>query len=115
MKFDAGKLDTILRIEKPTESRNASGEVTSSWTLHFECWGARNQTSSSEKEDVEAMQRVSTDYTEFRIRYPITYTLPTTKMKVIEKELDFEYDIENIRIEGRRQFLILVCKQRQQR
>lgn len=115
MKFHAGKLDTIIRIEKPTETQNQSGEVLKSWSLHFEAWAERVQSTASEKEDVEAMQRVSTDYTEWRIRYPMSFTLPTTKMKVIEKELSDEYDIENIRIEGRKDFLVLVTKQRQQR
>ena len=41
--------------------------------------------------------------------------LPTTKMKITEDVLGIEYDIENIKIEGINKFLVLSCKQKQQK
>lgn len=108
-------LDILLNINKPIEVIE-NGEPITTWELHFQAWAGRNQVSRDENESIEAMQRVSSDYTEFTIRYPIhTTVLPSSKMQVVEVNLGYEYDIENVRTVGRNQFLILVCKQKQQR
>lgn len=114
MKIDSGKLDVRLQIQVATETIVA-GEPTQTWNLYYATWAMRKQTTGNEKEEVEAMQRVSSDMTEFTIRYPFHSPIPTTKMRVVETALGFVHDIENVRIVGRNEFLVLVCKQRQQR
>lgn len=114
-KLNAGKFDTRIRIEKLTEPMVIiSGDPIQTWEEHYQTWAMRTQQTASAKEEVEAMQRVSSDYTEFTIRYPLPQLIPNTKMHVFEVVSGYKYDIENIRIEGRNQYLILVCKQRQQ-
>lgn len=114
-KLNAGKFDTRIRIEKLTEPVTIiAGEPVPTWEELYQTWAMRTQLTASAKEEVEAMQRVSSDYTEFTIRYPLPQLMPSTKMQVFEVVSGYKYDIENIRIEGRNQYLILVCKQRQQ-
>ena len=114
MKIDSGKLDVRLQIQVATETITTAGEPTTTWDLYYATWAMRTQASSG-KEEIESMQMVSSDMTDFTIRYPFHSPIPTTKMRVIETILGFEYDIENIRIIGRNEFLVLICKQRQQR
>ncbi len=114
MKIDSGKLDVRLQIQVATETITAAGEPATTWNLYYATWAMRKQATSG-KEEVEAMQRVSSDMTDFTIRYPFHSPIPTTKMRVLETPLGFVYDIENVRIIGRKEFLVLVCKQRQQR
>lgn len=113
MKKNAGRFDIRLIIQKPSEVIE-NGEPVVSWSEYYSTWANRKQVPTDEKEGVEAMQRVSSDYTEFTIRYPLHIAKPTTKMIVVETD-GTEYDIENIRIEGRKECLVLVCKQKQQR
>lgn len=114
-KLNAGKFDTRIRIEKLTEPVViVAGEPVPTWEEVYTTWAMRSSLTEKDKEDVEAMQRVSSDYTEFTIRYPLPQLMPSTEMKVFEVVSGYKYDIENIRIEGRNQYLILVCKQRQQ-
>lgn len=115
MKVDSGKLDTRITIEKPIEEVEAGEMVTVAWELHYMTWARRKQVGNEEKEDVEGMKRVSSDMTEFTIRYPLHKPIPTTKMRIVEVIFGFIYDIENVRIVGRNDFLVLVCKQKQER
>ena len=115
MKIDSGKLNIRLEIQQPVFTIQSGESIISSWTLYYKTWAMRNQVTGGEKEEVEAMQMVSSDYTEFTIRYPNHLSIPNTKMKVVETILGVEYNIENIRIMGLNQFLVLVCKQRQQK
>lgn len=115
IKTNGLNFNILIDIKVPTETTDASGDTIQSFQLHFQTWADRINSTSEEKEEVEAMKRTSTDMVEFIIRYPFGYTLPTSKMKVYENRLGFEYDIENIRIEGLNKYLVLVCKQRQQK
>ena len=115
MKVDSGKLDLRISIEAPIEGIVGGEMAIQSWELHYTTWAMRKQVTNKEKEEVEGMKRVSSDMTEFTIRYPLHKTVPTTKMRVVEVVLGFIYDIENVRVMGRNDFLVLVCKQKQQR
>lgn len=115
MKVDSGKLDLRISIESPVEGIVSGEMITQSWALHYTTWAMRKQVSNKEREEIEAMQRVSSDMTEFTIRHPLHKSMPTTKMRVVEVVLGFIYDIENVRALGRNDFLVLMCKQKQQR
>jgi hypothetical protein len=115
MKIDSGKLDLRITIEKPIETLIAGEMAAQSWELHYTTWAMHKQVTNEEQENVEGMQRVSSDMTEFTIRYPMHKAMPNTKMRVVEVAKGFIYDIENVRMMGRNDFLVLVCKQRQQR
>lgn len=115
MKIDSGKLDLRITIEKPVETLIAGEMAAQTWEIHYTTWAMRKQVTNKEQENVEAMQRVSSDMTEFTIRYPVHKSIATTKMRVVEVVFGFIYDIENVRIVGRNEFLVLMCKQRQQR
>ena len=115
MKIDSGKLDLRITIEKPVETLIAGEMAAQTWEIDYTTWAMRKQVTNKEHENVEAMQRVSSDMTEFTIRYPVHKSIATTKMRVVEVVFGFIYDIENVRIVGRNDFLVLMCKQRQQR
>lgn len=113
---DAGKFDTRIIVQKHGEPTPIiAGEPVPTWVEHHQTWAKRMPLTLKQKEEVEAMTMTSSDMSEFWIRYPKSASMPTTKMQVIEVSKGFIYDIENIRPEGRNQYLILVCKQRQQR
>lgn len=114
MKFDAGQLDVPIEIRFPNYEVVGGERIATSYSLFLTAWAARKVTQKKETEEVEAMARTSSDYTNFRIRQPPANLMPTTEMILIESDGQ-EYDIENIRPEGRNQYLILVCKQKQQR
>ena len=107
--------NVLIDIKKPTETIDSVGDTIQAFGLHFQTWADRKHSTSEETEGIEAMKRTSSDMAEFTIRFPFGFTLPTTKMKVYENRLGLEYDIENIRIEGLNKYLILVCKQKQQK
>ncbi len=115
MKIDSGKLDLRISIETPIESVLSGEMITQAWQLHYGTWAMQKQVTNKEQEKIESMTMVSSDMTEFTIRYPLHKTMPSTKMRVVEVAKGFIYDIENVRVMGRNDFLVLVCKQRQQR
>lgn len=112
--FDAGKLDTPITIKSPVFSVDSGEKIPISWDVFLTTWAERKVVTKQEKEEVEAMKRTSSDYTNWKIRIPPSIYMPTTKMILVEAGGQ-EYDIENIKPEGRNQYLILVCKQKQQR
>jgi len=115
MNIDSGKLDVRITIESPVETLIAGEIAAQSWEIHYTTWAMRKQITNKEHENIESMTIISSDMTEFTIRYPLHKTMPRSKMRVVEVAKGFIYDIENVRIMGRNDFLILVCKQRQQR
>lgn len=114
MKYDAGQLDLPIEIKSPNYEIISGEKIATSYSLFLKTWAARKVTPKKESEDVEAMARTSSDYTNFRIRQPPSVLMPTSLMILIESDGQ-QYDIENIKPEGRNQYIILVCKQRQQR
>jgi hypothetical protein len=112
--FDAGKLDTPVVIKVPVFEVVGGEKVPSSWNVFLTTWAERKPMTKKEMEGVEAMTMTSSDYTNWKIRQPPLNSMPTTTMILVE-DSGQEYDIENIRPEGRNQYLTLVCKQRQQR
>ena len=115
MKIDSGKLDLRITIESPLETVSSGEMITQAWLLHYGTWAMRKHVTTKEQENIESMTMVSSDMTEFTIRYPLHKTMPSTKMRVVEVAKGYIYDIENVRIMGRNDFLVLMCKQRQQR
>lgn len=113
-KFDAGKLDTPVVIKSPVFGVVGGEKVATSWNVLLNTWAERKATPKKEKEESEAMSMTSSDYTNWKIRQPPPNLMPTTTMILVENDGQ-EYGIENVRPEGRNQYLILVCKQRQQR
>lgn len=112
---DAGKFDARIIVQKHGEPATIiAGEPVPTWVEHYQTWAKRMPLTSQQKEQVEAMSMTSSDMCEFWIRYPKESSMPSTKMQVVEARRGSIYNIENIRIEGRNQYLILVCKQRQQ-
>ena len=113
---DAGKFDIRIMIQKHGEPVPIiSGEPVPTWEEHYQTWAKRMPVSTKMIEEVEAMAMTSSDFSEFLIRYPKSVSLPTTKMQVVEIATNTIHDIENIIPEGRRQYLVLRCKQKQQR
>lgn len=113
-RFDAGKLDTPIEIKSPVFGVVGGEKVATSWNSFLQTWAERKAITKKEAEEVEGMAMTSSDYTNWKIRQPPPNLMPTTTMVLVENDGQ-EYDIENIRPEGRNQYLILVCKQKQQR
>lgn len=113
-RFDAGKLDTPVTIKSPVFGVVGGEKVATSWSVLLNTWAERKVLTTKEMEAVEGMTITSSDYTNWKIRQPPANLMPTTMMVLIE-DSGQEYDIENIRPEGRNQYLILRCKQKQQR
>jgi hypothetical protein len=109
--------DRQIKIEFPTEMISAGEPTISAWTTLLTTWAEKKDASLQRKEEVEAMSRTSSSYTEWIISYPPSILMPSTKMRIIELATNDIYDIENIYEfeKSIKEYLVLVCKQRQQK
>jgi len=109
--------DRQIRIELPNESITSGEPVVISWSTLITTWAERKDISTQGTETPEAMSRISSSYTEWIIAYPPAVLMPTSKMRVVEVSTNDIYDIENLHEleKSVKEYLVLVCKQRQQR
>ncbi|GAB3511680.1 phage head closure protein [Emticicia fontis] len=94
-----------------------NGESVTTYTHLFYTWAERKDLTDKQGEEVEAMTVSSNTYTNWIIAYPPDNLMPDTKMKVKELATNAEYDIENISEPEKsvKEYLVLRCKQKQQR
>jgi hypothetical protein len=109
--------DRQINIEYPIESLVSGDSVILSWNTLMTTWAERKDDTSKENEQLEAMSRISSSYTLWIIAYPPSIFMPSTKMQIVELATGDIYDIENIsELEKTvKEYLVLRCKQRQQR
>lgn len=109
--------DRQIRVEYPNETVSSGESVVSFWSTLMTTWAERKDDTSKENEQVEAMSRTSTSYTLWIIAFPPAILTPSSKMRVVEVATGDVYDIENVsELEKTvKEYLVLRCKQRQQR
>lgn len=109
--------DRQIRVEYPNETVSSGESVVSSWSILLTTWAERKDDTSGENEQVEALSRTSSSFTLWIIAFPPAILMPTSKMRVVEVATSDVYDIENVsELEKTvKEYLVLRCKQRQQR
>lgn len=109
---DIGKMDVLLTIQEPTETRHAvTSEVVTAWSTFVTAWAEKISDQKTfgpqSKETIEGVQPVANLKSNFKVRYVSGIT---ERMRVVrDTEYHYILGIEEI---DRKKFLILKTEKR---
>ena len=106
----AGSLRTRLRFERPTYSRDRSGEQVVTWTEDFQAWGhVRSQTGKNEGVVAGGLLATASHDIELRYRTDIT---PDMAVYILPDGPRLDILTEPIDPDGTRERILLRCEYR---
>lgn len=111
-RFQAGKLDRRVQIQRKQMTQTASGEQEYAWASIGEYWAGVDYLTGfrAANEDEEAESILATTQVRFTMRYNTTIRVDDRLIDLNSRETEDIYDIRGVVEDGRRHIMVLNCE-----